>query len=57
MDKTKFKVKTGCFGATSEDEKAEILKNRLAKNTRRSTNIVVTCLIEYLAAKKFAISP
>ena len=52
MDKSKFKINTGRFASTSDEEKAKILEQRTAKNTNRSTKTALNCLSEYLQVKK-----
>ena len=46
-----FKVNLGHFGCTTADEKAEILKDRNAKNTNKSTKSSMNILYEYIKAK------
>ena len=57
MDKHNFKVNTGHFASTSEEEKAKILEDRTAKNTNRSTKTIVKCFSDYLAAKELPVLP
>ena len=52
MDPAKFKVRTGRFGSTTDEEKQKIKEERTAKNTNRATKSSVACLMEYIAEKE-----
>ena len=51
MDPSKFKINTGHFGSTTEEEKAKLMENRNAKNTNRATKSSLRCLMNYLIEK------
>ena len=52
MDLLKFKVNTGHFGTTTEEEKAQLIENHNAKNTNRAAKTSLRCLMNYLMKKE-----
>ena len=52
MDPKEFKVRTGHFSSTTDEEKAKLLEERNAKNTNRATKSSLKALTSYLIVKE-----
>ena len=52
MDPKKFKVRTGHFSSTTDEEKAKLLEERNAKNTNKATKSSLKALTSYLIEKE-----